>query len=229
MLKRLSVLTAAAALVLALAACSSTPSSAVPSASPSETQSSAQSTPDAAAQAASVIVSVDGIAILADDGATIGEFEYFASEAEPAVAALTQAFGQEPQLSQHLAKNQVDAIEHVEWPGFTLIDLTAESSFPLATDFRVVVTAAQLGNVTIQTSDGVHVGSPNTEVEPLAFRTWLTTGGGAELANFLLEQKVLDGIDFAEYEPAALAVDVTSSSPDGVVTEIFAPSGNWGD
>lgn len=231
MKKPVLALVCASALALALAACSSpapapTPTAATSSSAPS---SNPEATSEPVAEAASVVISVEGIALRAANDELLAEFDYFDGDASAAVVALTEAFGSEPSVTQAQAKNQVDTFETSSWPGFTVISFSASPSFPLAPGFRVLASAAELGGVAITTSDGFRVGTPNTDVEARAFQTWVNEGGDPQSSSFLLEQRVVDGVDFAEYEPAALSVSITGSYPQGAVTSILAPSANWGD
>lgn len=221
-----AALACATALALSLAGCASTG----PAAAPNPTAESPA--PEAGAPvsaAARIVISSAGFTILAEDGTELGAYGYFDADSAPAIAALTDAFGAEPAVTQAPAKNQTDVVDTHDWSGFALIDPSTAPSFPVTSNFRVLVSVEQSGGVAIQTADGVSVGMPSSDVAPLAYRNWVNSGGEVETASYLLEQMPVEGMDYAEYEPAALSVSVTASSPNGAVESIFAPSGNWGD
>lgn len=230
MKKPAAVLVIASFLALALASCAA-PAAQAPN-TPEPTESSAAAAPEPAAEtaprAASVTVSVEGIAILADDGATLAEFGYFDADAAPAIAALSEAFGAEPVVTHRDAVTHFAAADELNWGGFELVDLDTETSFPEFPNYFVRIGTAGSGGVAIASTDGVHVGMMGTEVEAHSYRVWIDAGSGTEKAMFLLEQRPVDGEFYPDYEPAALAVRVMASSPDGIVEQIMAPTANWG-
>ncbi|SDR91146.1 hypothetical protein [Microterricola viridarii] len=236
MKKPAAVLVIASFLALALASCAAPAAQAPNTSEPTESstaaapETTAESEPAAepAQRAASVTVSVEGIAILAADGATLAEFGYFDADAAPAIAALTEAFGAEPVVTHQDAVTHFAAADELNWGGFELIDLDTETSFPDFPNYFVRIGTAGSGGVAIASTDGVHVGMTGTEVGAHSYRDWIDTGGGTEKAMFLLEQQPVEGEFYPDYEPAALSVRVMASSPDGVVEQIMAPTANWG-
>lgn len=227
------ILACVSALALSLTACTApTPPPATSEQSSSTSASpeaSAEAQAEAPAEAASIEVSVDGIAILGAGGETIAEFGYFDADAAPAIAALTEAFGAAPTESQSASTNHPESDSvNSEWSGFELRDLAAETLHPDYPNFTVRVTVPESNGISIRTTDGVHVGMPIAEVEPLSYRNWVDTGTGTEIPIFLLEQQPVETSTSPDYEPAALSVIVSSTSPGGVVTDIGAPAANFG-
>lgn len=222
------ILACVSALALSLTACTA-PSSSPATSEPSSAPSAASETTEPAADVTSIEVSVDGIALLGADGEAVAEFGYFDADAAPAIAALTEAFGVAPTESQSASTNHPESnSDNSEWSGFELRDLTADTLHPDYPNFTVRVTVPESNGISIRTTDGVHVGMSIAEVEPLSYRSWVDTGTGAEIPIFLLEQQPVETSTSPDYEPAALSVIVSSTSPDGVVTDIGAPAANFG-
>lgn len=230
MKKSILALACASALALALSACAAPTPAATATNTPSITPSaSATPTPEPAAQPASIVISSAGFTILDANNQALGEFDYFEGDATAAIAALTTAFGSAPVESEFGSTNHPESNSIISsWAGFELRDRDADASYPDVPSFSVDVTTAEINGVSIRTTDGVQVGMPLVQVEPLSYRNWVDTGTGAEIPIFLLEQLPLTIERGADYEPAAFSVVVSSEAPAKTVTSIGAPGANFG-
>lgn len=197
-------------------------------------KATASSTPVAPAVApedpavASIVISTKGVALLAVDGASVSQLDYFDVDVEPAIEALTDAFGFEPEVSHEEAVTHFAASTTRNWAGFQLVDLETDTRFPDLPNFSVDVATAEVAGIAIHTREGVRVGMLGSEVEPLSYRHWLDTGGTEDIDIYLLDQVPVEVADRPDYEPAALSVSVRAASPRGVVDLLSAPGANWG-
>lgn len=107
----------------AAAPSSPAPTSAAPAMTTSPTPTPTPTPADAAPVAAEVVMAATGFTIVADDGSALLEFRW-RDDVGPAVAALTEAFGAEPELGvQPGDGTHFPDYTIYDWRGFTLYDM----------------------------------------------------------------------------------------------------------
>ncbi|MET3468863.1 hypothetical protein [Microbacterium sp. BDGP8] len=126
------LLIVAAVVVFLLAQRDAAPAAAPSSPAPTQTSAASGPTPtptptptpaDAAPVAAEVVMAATGFTIVADDGSTLLEFRW-RDEVGPAVAALTEAFGTEPELGVQTGDGtHFPDYTIYDWAGFALYDM----------------------------------------------------------------------------------------------------------
>ncbi|WP_400999589.1 hypothetical protein [Agromyces sp. GXQ0307] len=158
----------ALAVAAVLAACAPT-STATPSAAPSTGATTPTPSPDTSPVAVALVVDGGGFEIVDSTGAVTFAHAW-ADEADPAVDALTEAFGAEPTTSFEDNTNTHFADYDVySWPGLAFGDAVGLSK-PRAEYFLpswVRVETAAVGEVAVRSRSGVGVGSSVQEVAAL--------------------------------------------------------------
>jgi len=144
-------------------AASSTPSAPAPAA-PVQTPE-----PSASTAAATIAITAAGFTLRDDDGA---EFHHaWADAAEPAVAALTETFGVEPELSTESGDSHFYAYTVYSWDGFHFYDvLLGPGNRPrdqVDTPTRVSFTADEVDGVEVVAEFGLEIGQTIAEVQAL--------------------------------------------------------------
>ena len=221
---------AAVAVVLALsvafgvAACAQPTS---PPASPPIVAAPSASPSSAPAEVAAAIVQVGSasIAILADDGSTIEEFDYFVDDTDRAVGALTDAFGSPPMVGEGSASPHGPAHTIYSWNGFELRDSNQDAAFPDVNAFYVRATAATIGEVDVLGPGGTAVGSTLAEVSAQSYQD--SDGSSSAIVTFWLDELVVED-HYADSLPAALSVNIIVDRVGDAATLITAPQRNWG-
>jgi hypothetical protein len=136
--------------------------SGLPAPAPTATPTPTPTPTEAAPVAAEIVMAATGFTIVADDGSTLFDFRW-RDEVEPAVAALTEAFGTEPGLGVQAGDgNHFPDYTIYDWRGFTLYDMVEvpgdkprdEYSIPT----RAAITANAVGGVALTPEFGLAIG-----------------------------------------------------------------------
>ena len=178
--------------------------------------------------ATEIVITSEGFDIVDDDGAVLDGFTFFDVSSEPAIAAVTELFGAP-------LESAIDPGMHgpggtiLDWSGFELWDYDRETSFPDGNSFRLVVKAASVGGVLIETADGIKVGDSGATIAEVAYRDWLDTGGTSDIHFYLLDQTPVEASGlYPDYEPAAFSIGVWVDPSNDLAYRINAPTTNWG-
>ena len=233
-----TTLAAASIVMLALSGCATSPTgsgSGSGSGAPSATASSEAPSPEPSIEpeAASVQISSVGIAILDENGAVMDEFEFFEDEVEPAVDALTEAFGAEP-VSSEVDGGVHPSLTEYAWGGFVLRDRMVGDTpgspvYPDFAAFDAFSESAQEGTITIATKDEIAVGAAAEEVAKVSYKDSLSTSG-PKLHFYRLDEVAVTGDSAGEGEGGkkAFSTIATVDPATDKVTRIFAPGANFG-
>ncbi len=219
---RLGIAALAAAVLLAgVTACAAEAPAPPTSSEPTIT---ATATPQQTAPA-QVVVTAEGLSLLDDTGATVGNIVY-AGDALDAVAQLTAFFGEPAtEVPYPGAIEETPGIDHT-WGGFAyrVSDHAAGSEWY---NQSVRVTSGEIGEITVRTGSGLRIGSPRTDVEAQAaepgqsfdgetFYTGLEPYDRPDSTHPLFPGDLIDSI-----------LVVVAGDTD-VVTLLLAPSRNYG-
>ncbi len=147
------VLLASAAVVLLLAGCS--PTVAAPTPAPSETSEPTVSATPVVPVATSVLLSLDGLAVLDDTGATMESARF--DEADTVLALITALTGSQPAVDETL-------FEHKGIRGYSWQDVRCSTRGQVA---FCRWQAATLGGLPLATAQGIRVGSSRADVAAL--------------------------------------------------------------
>ncbi|GLJ80433.1 hypothetical protein [Microbacterium imperiale] len=173
---------------------------------PAPTPTSTSTPTDAVPRAAEVVMAATGFTIIDDDGSTLLEFRW-RDEVGPVVAALTAAFGAEPELDvQPGDGTHFPDYTVYDWAGFTLYDMIVVEGDKPRDEYNVPtwasIRANEVNGVAIQPEFGLAVGSPVDAIRASGpDDEWAMPGEGA--ARFVFD------------------IDRTSElSPDGPVEQL---------
>jgi hypothetical protein len=161
-LRRPLAVAVSALALLALSACGMPGSSPSPSGSPGGSSSSSPSpsatpTEEPAPEAVTVHLTALTVTVIGDDGSTMADLPYYATDAATAVAALTEALGT-PVTSSIAASSCTYATTKYDWGGIILADPAATTAVAGA-HFSIYLTAAATpGGVILEGPSGVTVG-----------------------------------------------------------------------
>jgi hypothetical protein len=205
-----------AGVVLALAACGGV----APTAAPQEASMASVTptpTPSPTPVPTVLLVSVTGLAIIDSAGAVVRSIDY--TDEDGTVDFLTDVIGAPPELDESFAIK--GAHGHL-WPGVTCTTGRFSRAF-------VGIEVDSLAGLTVQTADGIHVGSTRDEVlalDPLAVYDsdgdGLTDWYGIEVVSHPGTQSLSrpgeEGIDYVQIR---LSGDT--------VTQLYVPSSDWTD
>lgn len=208
---------------LLLAGCAAAPENA-PTSTPTVTTPTVE--PEAPAELTTVVLSSANVALVFDDG-TREEFDYFSPSVDPIVSALEGALGTDVEPVVQDGGDHPDQIIY-DFGGLAVRTQEAAGSYPNQITFRIVVTAAAVGGVNVETTEGVSVGDTGASVAAFSYRDYVDEGGTETTHFYRIDQLVVEEDVQPDYEPAAFAVRVWASYPDEIVTRLDAPSPNWG-
>ena len=211
---RLTVLAAAIAVTLTLAGCA--PQGTVePTTDPVPTESV---TPEP--QPAVVIMSLDGLTVQDDAGGTVESAEF--TDPDAILDLLSELLGSTPEPTQYPEIGN----QTYEWPGVLFGTGIEEPS-----DYSWVrAEVAQLGDLPLQTSDGIHVGSALADVEALGpFEVGYDGDGDGVSDELGLEQQANPAYESLGHpgEPGTDFVAVQIAA--GAVTVVRSPSNDYSD
>jgi hypothetical protein len=212
---RPAALFAAALAVLALAACGGTPGA--PTATPTET---ASPTPTATADAAlsAVVLGPDGVELLA--GEETLEALAFDGDPDAFVAAVTEAIGDEPTVTEQPGDCcHFGPSTWYEWGGLRIS--VADEGTPGSQNppLSVAFTAPTVGEVELRTADGYRVGD---DCFAIADQTGASLVWSSDtLCDIGVEFGVMHGEPEVDGYPNANAVELIG---DPAVTTIIAPA-----
>ncbi len=249
-MRRLGALAAGAVMVGVLGGCVPTGSQssghnsrpAAPVVTPSATPAAPAVTPSATPGRAEpespgrvLTVTAEFLTVTTDDGTPIAEFDYF-QPTEDVIVGMSELFGIKPARERFEGgEGHAQAQTSWEWDGFFLIDEDGPGDPPLDTDYFVAVTVPAVGEVDIETVDGIQVGNDAATIErrypDQAHR--VTAGDQRERLDVHVGAVTLpppgDGADppgaNGRYE---FSVWLLALDPNGTITEFRAPSPNFG-
>lgn len=223
-MKRAKFWGALVVLSLALAGCNSTPAPSSPTSTatpprPTSTSPAGASTPapvdsPAIAEPDHVVVSAVGMQVVLDDGTLGLNIDYFQPIDEVAIA-LTELLGAEPSVTSYPDTPAADYV----WEGLTLLT-DGPAQPPRKAEFVVRVTAPDVHGLSMETADGVKVGSPIGPIEAAnpASSHRGTIAGQERLSIYLSPVSIENG------DSRTFSVEVVALPSDGPVSEIFAPA-----
>ena len=207
---------------------------------PVETPTPPPPAPPAAPVVKKIVVTTDGLQLLAKNGDVLDEFAYFADdweqEGEDAIEALSDAFEQEPEVTPVESSPHFSAYFETDWDGFIIFDIGGGPTLKNDMAFMADVTARTVNGVRIETGDGVRIGTPLHEVEALAFeQNGDEPLAGNETGSYLLDRIELEG-EAADAENemmgdgfrAAYGTSIQVQEGDTEVSRILAPGRNFG-
>lgn len=169
-----------------------------------------------------IVIRAESIAVIADDGSTLAEFDYFqrADEVVPVLEAVLGVSGVEVETD-----SSGGLVTTYDWGGMQLIDGARTVEAPYYSELFFAVSADAIGDIVIETIDGVRVGDSGSELEERypdeSHR--VTSGDRPERIDLMLDFVDHPDEEFAE-EFGGVAVWVIIDPADGPVTAIRAPS-----
>jgi hypothetical protein len=203
--------------LLALVGCAPQPA---PVTAPTTTTPSPTTTPDPVAER--IVIRAESIAVIADDGSTLSEFDYF-QPAEDVVPVLDAVLG--ISAVEQETNGAGDVVTTYDWGGLELIDDASAVEAPYYSDLFFAASADAIGGIAIETVDGVQVGDAGPELEARypdeSHR--VTAGDSPERIDLYLDFVDHPDEEFSE-EFGGVAVWVIVEPAEGPVTEIRAPS-----
>jgi len=217
-----SAIAAAAVLCIGIGGCTS------PASPPVTLPSSAAPTPSMTPQseAASVVISAREVSVLTADETVIASFDYYGSEVDGAVEALSDAFGTEPTIVHSEPVSSQPEANNYEWPGFEVMEyLGVTPAFAEVNAFRVIVSAPTVGNITVIGPGGVQAGMAESEIAPLATEHRTDTGTGRPIEFYGFDVRPVELSYDPGYPPT---ISVSAWVEGGVVLSIGAPGMNYG-
>ncbi|WP_157802237.1 hypothetical protein [Diaminobutyricimonas aerilata] len=210
----------AAAAVLALAGCTTTAPAADPTPSDSASPSS---TPTAAPEPEvdEIVITSAGLRLL-DDGTELDALGWF-DLAEESIAALTDAFGTEPEEVPYPGHIEAAPGTDYKWDGFVFRVQDFEAEPPLWSNISVISSVSSVGDVAIRTGDGLTIGSPTSAVQalnpPIANPY---EHEGLSYTYFAVDQIEIESPSTHNF------VGVRVENDRGLVVELNAPSADYG-
>lgn len=187
---------------------------------PASAPSSASESPSPTATpvvATSLVISLDEISVMNNDGST-GDSAPF-SDGSAVLALLSRVLGSTPSP----ARDDAFGSTRYDWGGLLMY----------STDFdgtaSVVFTAPELGGLALRTVEGIELGSTLAEVKAVASPGTEYAPAGRSDAYYGLEARVHPGTDSLTF-PGRVGMDyIGVALKDGVVISLAAPGGDWQD
>jgi hypothetical protein len=218
--------TLAVALIAVLAACSPAPPPVITPNAPQPTASNGPElkpgeTPgptDPERIAGTIIISTDAVNVLDTGGSTLSYY-VFNSDADAAIAGLTEYFGADPTIgSIEQGTHNRPAVTY-SWPGFVLTDWIGGPGIPAGEDFAVAVTSATVGGLPIETLDHVTIGSSATAAAGTGASRMTDTWDGVTTVWYEIDPVAVEN----EFENPHLFVRAEMAGTGGLVTTLTAP------
>jgi hypothetical protein len=159
------------------------------------------------------------------DDPEVAVFEYF-QPAAAAIAALTEAFGEPPVVTEHPGGLETAPSTEYDWGGFTLTDPDGVGEAPLRPDFWVRATAPTAHGIPIIAHVALQVGTPMAEA--IAVQDGSTDAGSGVSVAWIFAQSI-DPAEVGEPAGTEISIFVAVRGPaGGTITEIVAPASNAG-
>ena len=212
----------ALALLIALAAC-------VPTTPPATTPTLSSPLPTATAAEeltgptpATIVISTSLILVNDSEGTTIDHFDYFA-DPTAAIDAFTEYFGGEPVVTPFEGSNHEWPGNFYNWDDFGIIDYVGGPG-STGEDFGVRAAAATVRGLVIETVHGIAVGDTAATASAAG-----AIAGSLEYEGTTHAWLEMDRISVDNNVPDARAfVYLTLTSTGETITQLHAPSGNYG-
>jgi hypothetical protein len=171
-----------------------------------------------------LVITASDIELIDTEGAAIQEFLY-GDDAETVKAALTDAFGSEPESRDQVVNA---GTTDYYWEDFSLRVYDSGTGSDGNT-FWVVAEGASVGEIAI-TADGVAVGDAESDVEAVAFDHYTDDGGTATVEFYSLDKTEVDAdVSTDSGDPAINFVRVWVPKPGDEISRIDAPIANYGE
>ena len=213
--------TATLALIM-LAACApialpaATPTLSSPSPTATEAEGPTGPTP------ATIVITTSLILVNDSEGTTIDHFDYF-TDPTAAIDAFTEYFGGDPVVTPFEGGNHEWPGNFYNWDDFGIIDYVGGPG-STGEDFGVRATAATVRGLVIETVDGIAVGDAAATASAAG-----ATAGSLEYEGTTHAWLEMDHISVDNNVPdARVFVYLTLSSTGEIITQLHAPSGNYG-
>lgn len=204
---------------IALAGCASTPApAATGSASTPAPSASPTATPTVDAH---IVVAIDGLSLVDDEGTTTADF----ADAASVLALLEKATGvtPEPTAVENPPGYEMQLV-NFDWDGLTLV--TDEGGAGLS---RIIVKAPTVNGVPIASGNGFSVGSTREALGGAGAKEVFDADGDGVADEVSLGDREVPGTDSLR-NPGQVGVEyLMFSITDDVVTRIFAPADDFSD
>jgi hypothetical protein len=214
------------ALIAVLAACSPTPPPVVTPDAPrpavsSDTESTPSETPSAVdpePSAGAIVIGTDAVTVLDAGGSTLSYY-VFTSDADAAIAGLTEYFDSDPSIGAIEQGTHNWPAATYTWPGFVLTDWIGGPGIPAGEDFNVAVTAATVGGLAIETRGHITVGSSATATAATGATRMTDTWDGVTTVWYEIDPVAVEN----EFDNAHLFVRAGIAGTGGPVSTLTAP------
>jgi len=190
--------------------------------------------PPAVEERLSVVLSTKSVQVKNSSGEVLGKYKYFEEDGDEVVAALTEAFGTEPEKSAFANREHTPPGEKFEWDGLELYVYDKEINYDIGyARFRLIVTASEVDGVVIETVDGIAVGSSVADLSAAADNTTkmdVDDGWDSDGIQYHLDERVISGSNYTDVEgdPGAWSTMVMVPDGDTEVERIYTPHINFG-
>ena len=176
-----------------------------------------------------IVLSTEGVQLIGPSNQDFGKYFYFEEDGDEIVAALTQAFGVEPEVTTFEYSSEIREGRLFSWEGVDLYVNDGEIRRDIGNPrFRLVVSAEEVNGMAIRTTRGLMVGSPIDDVAAQADNTTtLSVANGFELDAIMyhLDEQVVPDFAGTDIEGDPVAWSTLIVVPDGETTvkEITVP------
>lgn len=200
------------------------PTASTPSATPSPTLTPTPTPTEVEAAVTGVVITASDIELVGADGAAIEEFPYD-EDAETVKAALTEAFGAEPESGDEVVNA---GTTDYYWDDFSLRIFDAEGGSNGDT-FWVVAEGGSVGDIAIS-AEGVAVGDLESDVKSVAFDNYTDDGGTETIEFYWMNKTEVDAdVSTDSGDPAIDFVRAWVPKPGEKISRIDAPVSNYGE
>jgi hypothetical protein len=182
---------------------------------------------------AKIVISSLTLQLQSSSGEVLSEFKYFENDHEAVIAALTEAFGADPQVGRYEGNFHYPGGDKYDWGGLALFDSPSEIDSEIGMhDFAVTASAAVVSGVRVETSEGIAVGASFSELESEAdYEKAIEATGGNGTIFYFDEQELEDQKNYQDYtdhgRPAAYSIYTFVAEGDAVLSSFTAPSSNF--
>lgn len=220
--------TLAVATLAAFTACiAPTPPTPTPTIPTATTTPVPSPTTDPEPAAERIVISTAAIAVVADDGAILAEFDYF-QPTDDVLAGLSAYLG-EPVGTEFEGGNDTPPAIYNDWDGLRLVDSNGAGAEPYEANHWLRVTGPQASGLQVEGPGGVLVGSSLDSTTGSDVTEFTNPETGRTFISYRLDVVPVEvpGSDSLTAEHN-LAVMIGGYLDTGVVEHIIAPSPNFG-